>query len=290
MLKAEGAPLLDKSEPARARPRASAPPQLSLKQKMRRKERRAEAERQAQQRSPLLCNSPQSSPEDEFGTCITGEEIRKITSEGGRVLESAGDSPSLRSPASPRGSKRRDALGAAGSGVGLMTKTKETEEQRYSRIGRSDLTYTRNQQRPAATLTKSMNKSRLTRYMEAKHGKQGLTGESFNLHDVGVNPRGRAPGVEQFDIQSSPTLLPDHDYHQPNTLTGAEKNARMTRRMARQLEEAKNQGGSREAAIYGIIALLCLFSGRLDPTAIVMRILVMGVCALVMRSLGYIKF
>ena len=60
--------------------------------------------------------------------------------------------------------------------------------------------------------------------------------------------------------------------------------------MAKQLEEAKNRGGTREALVYGVIAVLCILSGRIDPTAIVMRIVVIGICALLAKQFGFLQF
>ena len=97
MLKHEGEQLLE-GKPSPKKP-PKPPPRLSFKQKLRRKERRDAEEARLAQMSPALRDaedSPLSSPEEYFGTSITGDEIRRIQQDGGSVLASC-DSPRLRS-------------------------------------------------------------------------------------------------------------------------------------------------------------------------------------------------
>lgn len=278
MLKGDSKLLQSKPPTSKLR---SKPPPLSFKQKLRRKERReAELERQAQRSPLLLSESPQSSPEENFTTCITREEILQVTRDGGSVMETV-DSPRLQSSGR---SRRRDALAASGERAGRMTRNQETDAERFQRIGRSDL----HPQSPLVRSTsKSMNKSRLTRYIEANSkSKPSLTGESFNCHDVGVNPRSRGP-LGHREEPSTPTY--DNRDEPDDAFSSVDKNVRLTRRMARQLEEAKGKGSSRELLIYGTISVLCLLSGRLDASAIFLRIVVIAVCALIMKSCSFIK-
>eukprot|EP00657_Telonema_sp_P-1_P010707 TRINITY_DN5269_c0_g1_i1.p1 TRINITY_DN5269_c0_g1~~TRINITY_DN5269_c0_g1_i1.p1 ORF type:complete len:119 (+),score=36.04 TRINITY_DN5269_c0_g1_i1:148-504(+) len=114
--------------------------------------------------------------------------------------------------------------------------------------------------------------------------RDSITPDNLNLHDVGVNPRGRRP-------EPSPTWDKDVDLNQARPkhgLESVETNTRFTREVSKKLQQ-NQKGGTREAMIYGGIAVMCILSGRLDTTAIVMRVLVMVVCGLVMKALGFIQ-
>ena len=151
---------------------------------------------------------------------------------------------------------------------------------------------------------RDMNKSRLTRYAEStkaaarsqRNASPTFGGEEdTNLHSIGVDPSHRAVKRAARRNMSNPNGQMNSSgssmgskAHATAPLAYSQANQKISEELVE--KHAQQKGTTREIIIYGVIAVLCLLSGRLDPSAIVQRVGCIIVVAFVMRAYNMVQF